>query len=451
MSKVKLSPSQQNVVDQFPAFLLSEDTEMVISGFAGSGKSFLVKYLADIGERQCKLVTVVDPDIPMRKMHFTATTNKAARVLAGMLGCEAKTIHSLLGLKVMNNYKTGAVSLKQSGEVENVAHSLIFIDEASMINRQLLTVIRTTAKKYTDCKLIFIGDSYQLPPVMEDICPVFKSVKHNFFLSEIQRQVKDSPIIKMSAEYREALDDHELDWPTIPHDGHTIIHYTDKHRFFDAIQTAYTKKYAENDLRVMAWSNRRVREYNDWIRRLQGRIAPYEIGELITTNKPLFSGRNIVAPTDSTAYIKSVTPTQRELDLGNNLLDIVKGYDISLERHGNALFFVPEDWDLANKLAKIRRKEKNWTEFFEIQERWCDFRATHASTVHKAQGSTYREVFVDLNNIGTNTRWREVARLVYVAITRASEKVHVFGGLSMNYEKKPLKDILEAFKNVDFI
>jgi len=445
MSKPTLSPSQQNVVDQFPAFLLSEDTEMVISGFAGSGKSYLLQYLADIGERQCKLVTVIDPDIPMRTMHFTATTNKAANVLRNMLGREAQTIHSLLGLKVMNDYRTGKVHLKQSGEVSNVNHSLIFIDEASMINRQLLNIIRTVAKKYTDCKLIFVGDSYQLPPVMEDICPVFKSVKHNFFLSEIQRQVKDSPIIKMSAEYREALDDHELDWPAIPHDGHTIIQYPNKDEFFKAIKTAYTKRYAEDDLRIMAWSNKRVREYNDWVRRLQGRTSPYEVGELVTTNKPLFSGRQIVAPTDSTHYIKSVVKSDRNAGGPDTIL----GYEIALEGKRDKWFFVPYDWDAASKLAKQYRKEKDWAAFFEIQERWADFRATHASTVHKAQGSTYREVFIDLNNIGNNTRWREVARLVYVAITRASEKVHIFGSLTLNYEKKPLKDILEAFKNVD--
>jgi ATP-dependent exoDNAse (exonuclease V) beta subunit len=57
-------------------------------------------------------------------------------------------------------------------------------------------------------------------------------------------------------------------------------------------------------------------------------------------------------------------------------------------------------------------------------------------------------VFVDLNNIGQNTRWQEVARLVYVAITRASDKIHVFGELCMNYNKQPPVNLMEGFVDV---
>jgi len=436
---IVLSKSQQNIIDRFPAFLMNDDQEMTISGFAGSGKSFLVKYLADMGEKQQKLVKLLDPNIPYRTMYFTATTNKAASVLRAMLGREVRTIHSLLGLKVQNDYKTGRQRLTDNGKAENTRQALIFIDEASMVNRELLKVIRKRVKSFKDCKAIFIGDSYQLPPVMEDVCPVFDTGPNMFNLDEIQRQAAGSPIIQLSAKYRNMLDDHTLNWPDVKTTGNAIVHYTDKMDFFKEIEKRYTTPHESDDYKVVAWSNTRVRDYNTWIRSLQGRKQAFEIGEKVVSNKPLFEGRNILAPTDSFHTITNVQ---------TDTVDGIQGYWLELNGFNGINFFQPHDWRQADKLAKIFANDKQWEPYFNIKERWADLRPVHASTVHKAQGSTYREVFVDLNNIGKNTRWREVARLVYVAITRASHTVHVYGGLHMNYNKSPAIDLMEPFKNV---
>ena len=438
-----LSPSQQAVVDYFPHFLMSGDRELTISGFAGSGKTFLVQYLVDISDSMQKFCNALDDETPYRKMFFTATTNKAAGVLQNMLGQETSTIHSLLGLKVKNNYKTGAQELVPTDKEENLTNSIVFIDEASMINRELLSIIRERAQKWTNTKLVYIGDKYQLPPVMEDVCPVFDDGPNTLTLTEIQRQVRGHPIIQLSAQYRACLDNHELEWPPIIGDGNHIIHYEDKMEYFDVIRNAYTRGHGRDDLKILAWSNPRVREYNNWIRRLEGRPVHYQPGELVITNKPLFLDKVIVAQTDSIHRIDNVwSATQQG----------VQGHLISLEGTGGD-FFQPWDWTEADKLAKQlaadARNTRNWAPYFAIKEQWADLRPIHASTVHKAQGSTYREVFVDLNNIGRNNHWREVARLVYVAITRASERVHIYGQLQERYNRGPVIDLMEPFKNVN--
>lgn len=440
MTEITLSPSQQHVIDEFPEFLLNEDQEMTIAGFAGSGKSFLVEYLADMGEQQQKLVKLLDPNIPIRDMVFTATTNKAAAVLRVMLKREVNTIHRTLGLKVKNDYRTGKQYLKDDSNCEPLDHTILFIDEASMVNRELLTVIQRKTKKFKDCKVIYIGDSYQLPPVMEDVCPVFKNTENVFDLKEIQRQVAGSPIIKLSAEYRACLDDHTLDWPTLISNAPAIIHHSRKESFFREIENRFTKPHESSDYKVLAWANTRVRDYNIWIRKMQGRLHPYEPGEVMVSNKPLFSGRNIVAPTDSFHTISNIWETTT---------DGIPGYYLELEQFPGYKFFQPTSWDKANALSKVYAAEKDWSSFFDIKERWADLRPVHASTVHKAQGSTYREVFVDLNNIGKCTRWRDVCRLVYVAITRASDTVHIFGNLTGSYNKQAPIDLMEPFKNVN--
>jgi len=447
MPEIILSPSQQLVVDEFPDFLLSDDTYMTISGFAGSGKTFLVKYLAEIVEHNIKLIKVLAPNVPKREIHFTATTNKAAAVLKFMLSKEVSTIHSLLGLKVINNYTTGAVKLKQDCDGKNLNNTVVFIDEASMINRQLLTAIRTAVNVYKDCKVVFIGDKYQLPPVKEDLCPVFTQAKRLYFLSEIQRQVKDSPIIKLSTKYRSMLDDIALDWPEIENVPGIIHHHTNKHTFFNAIQAAYTGDHEVNDLRVMAWANSRVHEYNNWIRGFLGKTTQFEVDDMVVTNKPLFVGRRILAQTDSILRIVEVEPST---------IEKVPGYLISLaglinEAGYHYRLFQPSDWQKANQLAKGYAQDKDWGNYFNIKENWADLRPVHASTVHKAQGSTYKTVFIDINNIGKCTRWRETVRLLYVAITRASLSVHLYGQVTTNYNKQPVEDIMKAFANLEVL
>ena len=436
--EIILSPSQQKVIDTFPGFLMNEEREMSISGFAGSGKSFLVKYLADMGEKQQKLVKYIDPRIPHRKLIFSATTNKAARVLQDMLkNRETTTIHRVLGLKVKNNYSNGKTYIEQKVERPNLQNTIIFIDEASMINNQLLDIIRNTIQKVKDCKVIYIGDKYQLPPVFEEASAIFDhpNTQH---LEEIQRQVADSPIIKLSAKYRECLDT-VGNWPTIETTQNTIIHYKDKNDFFKAIAKRYTQtNYHSDDYRVLAWTNKRVRDFNTWIKKLKGITEPFTVGEHVITNKPIFWGRQIQASTDSQHVIRSVEPTR---------VDGVNGYYITLELMDDAFkFFQPKNWDDADKLTKTFAADKDWTNFYAIKEGWLDLRPVHACTVHKSQGSTYKETFIDLNDISKNTKWNEVCRMVYVAITRASNKVHLYGELKGDYQvKRPVTNLMENF------
>ena len=50
----------------------------------------------------------------------------------------------------------------------------------------------------------------------------------------------------------------------------------------------------------------------------------------------------------------------------------------------------------------------------------------YALTIHKSQGSTYDDVYIEYANILSNTRENEKLKLLYTAITRSSNKLHIF-------------------------
>ncbi len=59
-------------------------------------------------------------------------------------------------------------------------------------------------------------------------------------------------------------------------------------------------------------------------------------------------------------------------------------------------------------------------------EQIANFKYNHALTAHTSQGSTYRKVIIDIGNINANKNIPEKKRLLYTAITRASELVILY-------------------------
>ena len=62
------------------------------------------------------------------ELAYTATTNKAAEVLEASLGKPVETIHSYLGLKVVENFKTGKTSIEKTDRWKVRKNRIVFID-----------------------------------------------------------------------------------------------------------------------------------------------------------------------------------------------------------------------------------------------------------------------------------------------------------------------------------
>jgi len=419
-----LSIDQQSVADMFMKFVSTpHEKEMVILGSPGCGKSYLTKHLIDLLRKSNTLTHLLSPGSSGVKIHCTATTNKAARVLADFTGEPAQTIHALLGLKVTNNLFTGKTSLKKTSNYAVVEDSVVFIDEASQEDTHLLHTIRSSTM---NCKVVHIGDPYQLTSVHETISPVFKDIKLQGILTNSQRFTPGGPIDTLATGYRNAIDTGVF--PVINIDDKNIKHCNGE-SFRDEInyEFLHARNLHENHAKIMAWSNVKVRAYNSYVRGLHTSFEAFEVGEKVITNKPIL-GRNgrTAYHTEQAAIVSSITAGE-EHD--------IPGWWITLSNETHV--FQPKDPQMIKLLVKqaaIKAKEtKDWSKYFSIQDFFADLRPIHASTIHKAQGSTYNKVFIDLDDISRCHQPNVVARLLHVAISRASKQVILYGNLPPKY------------------
>jgi exodeoxyribonuclease V len=419
-----LSSDQQAAADMFMDFLTSNDKdkkEFVIAGYSGSGKSTLVGYLIKAAYSKADLLKLLTGKDHKLSIHCSATTNKAADVLGSATLHTSQTIHSLLGLKVKQNINNGTTQLMKTGSYQILHNSLVIIDEASMINKELLKMIR---ESNIQCKILYVGDPCQLAPVFEDNCPAFNDNIPQALLTTIQRQDNTygvHPITELGEAFRKVVEDKSNPFPKIVPNDVNIFHLNGPD-FKTAIEQVHTGAHDINHSRLLAWSNNKVQQYNAFIRGLYTQSEIFEVGETVQTNQPIVVNGGTFLSTDASAVITGIWEST-EYNIQGHWVELDNVTRVFLANNQN------EVKALLNELSK----NKDWVTFFQYKDFFADLRAMYASTIHKSQGSTYNTVFIDLADIGRNNKADEVARLLYVGITRATDKVYFYGELPLKY------------------
>ena len=426
---MSLSKDQQEVEIEFQKFL--EDgskKEMVIAGPAGTGKTYMTKYLQKAAPALMKAAKLISNEKELNIV-YTATTNKAANVLQSLTNQETSTIHSFLDLELKIDLKNGRTYLKprRNGRLKNC---LVFIDEGSMINRELhLHIKERLLYKGSNNKVVYIGDQYQLPPVMEAGTPLFQQLPNQVFLTEIKRQAKNSPIITTAHQFREVLDlDRDSLWPAIKDTGKEVrlLSGSEMQKLMDA---KYPHAAGPDDLKFLSWTNKRARHADAHIRDVMQLPKEFQVDEYVVVNEAVARGSSVVFRTDQMVRIHSMKRDTSE--------DGIPGWYTELKALGERHFtFVPESWHWVAELKKGYAKNKDWSNYYLLKNRYTDLRGIYSQTVHKSQGSTYNEVFIDLEDIGKCNKWEEVARMVYVAVSRARHAVYLYGELPVKKWRK---------------
>ena len=413
MTTITLTEGQQKAFEEFTQFILDPyESVFVLQGFSGTGKSTLVRTLIDRLDGILKTAKLLKPDFPRYDLTLTATTNKACEALSGLTGHPVSTIHSTLGLRVQTDYNTGNANLVPRQRGHTVENQLLFIDEASFIDAALLKWIFKICQK---CKIVFIGDPAQLTPVKSNGTPVFNSKFKTAQLTEVVRQAKDNPIIDLSTKFRHTVNTGEFF--SFKPDGH-YIQYKDRPLFEEAIIKEFTREdWVYNDSKVLAWTNKTVINYNHAIRDIVKGNPQFQEGDYAICNKFMSLGRHGIK-TDQLVQITGISPSKEE-GLEGHCIEVDHEYQV----------FMPNSLEEKNALIKKAKAEDNAWLLQYIDNNWIDLRAAYACTVNKSQGSTYKKVFIDLDDIRRCTSGETIARMMYVAVSRASTQVILTGDL----------------------
>lgn len=151
----------------------------VISGYAGTGKSTLVRFI----------ISALDVD--EGRVCYTAFTGKAAEVLRKKGNRNVSTLHRLLYESIPREAGGFYRRIKPS-----IPYDIIIVDECSMAPKELIDIL-LNHKVY----VIFLGDPFQLPPIDKDDDNHLLDNPH-IFLDEIMRQAQESEIIRLTMKIR---------------------------------------------------------------------------------------------------------------------------------------------------------------------------------------------------------------------------------------------------------
>ncbi len=390
----------------FHALNLLENTarNILITGRAGTGKSTLLDYFVN---HTAKKVAVLAP------------TGVAALNVGG------QTIHSFFGFKpditIEAIHKTYGTHEKIYKEIDT-----IIIDEISMVRADLLDCVdaflkingKQKHKPFGGVQMVFIGDLYQLPPVVtgkeKEIFKthynspyffdshVFNSVEMEFIeLEKIYRQTDQKFIDLLNAIRNKSITDEELkeiNKRLLPHfepqSSEFYIYLTTTHALSDAINAKELEKIKEK------------------LYTFQGRI------------KGNFDKSYL--PTNETLHLK--TESQIMLvnnDIGRRWVNGTVGKIISIEKDddskvvmkvklpgGKIVAVKPYIWDLSrlhfnNKTKKLESETIGSFTQYPLKLAW-------AVTIHKGQGKTFDKVIIDIGT-GTFTHGQ-----IYVALSRCT-------------------------------
>lgn len=364
LAEIQLSFDQKSALKAISDWQKNPDKPyFVLAGGAGTGKSTLLRYIAEeLGVRK---------DLVL----FCTLTGKAALVLRRK-GVPASTIHSsIYEVNIRIEDEKEIIDFRKKS---NIFYDLIIVDEASMITQEIFRDLLSFGKP-----IIFVGDSYQLPPI-KDTFNIME--KPDFLIKEVLRQCLESPILRLAYMAKEG------NYIPVGHYGEGIEVLLEKNLKNDDIINAGQIIVGKNDLR-----NR----INEQYRAQCGYVGHPRKDEklIILSNNPAknaFNGQLIYLNRDSVVKKKFYQ------------IEYVDEYE-----YLDSYFAVTADIKKANVVfvspTKTFKASKNYSVLT------VDY--GYAITCHKSQGSQFDDVLV----YGSFYSWdKELkSRWMYTAITRA--------------------------------
>lgn len=432
-----------------------------LAGAGGSGKTTLAQYIFKEARISNKVIT--------------APTHKAVRVIAKGINVQSHTIQKLLGLVPnadVDNFDINKPEFAAKGKLLLPDFKLIGIDEASMINKSLYGYINRLAKEY-NLKVLYIGDKYQLPPVNENLSIAFTG-SHIYTLDTIIRQHETNNLRTLLAISRKDVQFRtsnaisyiykNINTNNIKNDkGFAIYHGSERHtEFSKQLIDSYNTANEIDDLRLCGYSNLNILNWNKYIRdnvvKSMDQLADNDILTGYSTVVNEFNEAYILNSEDY--YISELGKTVNPNGLKGFIVKLRSAYDLKetpylfildhTDEDNVALFLQQMNNIISNIYSMPKRNQggawkndfyNNFKDKIILMKSFYDeygkliikkdLDYAYSLTIHKTQGSTYNDIFINVLDILYNKNGLPINnidirnRLLYVALSRARNKAHL--------------------------
>lgn len=457
---------QLAALDVFARFLAARQgmPAMILRGSAGTGKTSLVAAMVQT------LVAL------KQRVVLMAPTGRAAKVLALNCGLAATTIHRKI-------YRQKKVEGDFSLDV-NMHHDTLFVvDEASMISTMpqlpsegmpaflgngggVIDDLVTYVYSGSNCRLMLIGDTAQLPPVGEDEAPALQSWVMGGYgldvfdcdLHEVVRQKSESGILWNATAIRRLIThDEATSLPVIRFSAFADIRRVPGNELIESLAASYRNAGMDETI-VITRSNKRATIYNEGIRLqvvdLEGELSSGDRLMVVKNHyfnqpeQPAADKGGDQSQVPSLAFIANgdmavVRRVRNERELyGFHFADLTlrfPDYDdceiqliaildvlhteapaLSAAQHKQLYDAVMEDYmDIPRKADRLKalREDKYYNA---LQVKFA-----YAITCHKAQGGQWSDVYVDQGYMTDDMLTPDYMHWLYTAFTRATQTLYL--------------------------
>ena len=393
-NNIEYSPMQEKAIK-----LALKENIMIITGGPGTGKTTIVKGIIDTYARLFNNINLLEEVI------LLAPTGRASKRLNEVTKHKAQTIHKFLGFD-------GKKFLY--GEKNQVFARMVIIDEMSMVD--ILIASRLFAAIPSDCKIVIVGDSDQIPSVSpgEVLSDLIKTKEITTIrLNEIHRQAKDSSIISLA---------HTINQGLIPenilekqHDRNFI--YLEDYKILENIKKIITQALSKD---------------MDILKDIQVLIPMYR-GELgiDNVNNYLQECFNPIKEDDD-----EIITSKQKFRINDKVIQLVNRNEEQIMNGdiGYVFSFIYTNGQITGMTVQFEGKRVDY-----IKEEYDQLKLAYAISIHKSQGSEFKTVIIPF----TNKYYAMLRRkLYYTAITRAKSYLIMIG----NFESLKIASNSIGFK-----
>jgi hypothetical protein len=490
ISKNEFNEYQNEVFRDLLNFFTGDDRIFILQGYAGTGKTTLIKEVVDYLKSLYK------------RIYLMAPTGRAAKILSQKTQYGARTVHSwIYRLDALEESETkeedGDVSFKfRFGlkECEDIQNAVFIVDEASMVGDLgdeqefvqfgtgcLLSDLMSFARiqdATVKSKIIFVGDPAQLPPVGMNCSPAldleylhkkFYNLATKVELKEVVRQNADSDILTAAGYLRSSIQSGFYNYFQLKSYKGDIINPS-----AEEIMPLY---FADKGTKIfISYKNETALALNNRIRKeLFADTSKVQEGDMIIcgANNSLYEMMNgefavisardeSIETRDVSFYLKggekkSVSLVWRKISLLITDVDmagkpkVIDAYMLENFLHGaNQLSFLERRALYIDFKQRFPRLKPGSPEFIDAMKKDPYYNCLllkygYAVTCHKAQGGEWDSVYVywdkgthqnfDNEDEGSQVRGKsnlDFYRWAYTAVTRAARRLISFNAPSFN-------------------